>query len=236
MQEFIENIFIFLSKNVIIGILVMLLLFFVLSWIHDIIKHYKFNLISFFMPYKKVDFGIIIKRLNYIKNHDIKSVNIRCEKRKMIFIDFINFRINNFIKMVEDTANKTMLKMDGEELYLYFKEKIYLCLEKADRDIISNNIPPVILEKYKLVEDDEVKILERFLRQVCFSKRVYGNNYERLFIILDFICVIVKMSVVNAESVIDELNGQLDGILYKGIGCSNCNRTDCEKYHKQIGD
>lgn len=233
MVDFLKNFFVNMTKDSIQDVLLVVFLFFVFSWLYDIIKYYKYTILGFFMPFKKVDFGILIQRLNYIKNHDVKNVNIFCEKRKYIFVDFMNFRINNIIKIIEEMQSKNVLKMENEEFYLYLKEKIYNAIERADNDILSNNIPYIILEKYKQIEDDEIKIFDKFLKQVCFSKRVYGNNNDKVFIILDFMCVIIKMSVINAESVIDELNGQLDGILYRGVSCSNCNRKECKKYQSK---
>ena len=120
--------------------------------------------------------------------------------------------------------------MENEELYLFLEDKIFAALEKADSDMLISDIPYVILERYKIVEDDEMKILDKFIKQICFSKKIYGNNFEKVFIVFDFLCVIAKMAVINAEETIDKLNGQLDGVLYKGISCENCRRPECKKY------
>lgn len=236
MKELFESFFLILSKIGLVGFLTLIFLFLIVSWIYDVIKYYNPNIIKrIFRSKNNVDFNIIIKRLNYIKSHDVKNADIYCEKRKKILIDFITIRINNIIKILEEDNLKIIGSMENEELYLFLEDKIFAALEKADSDMLISDIPYAILERYKIIEDDEMKILDKFIKQICFSKKIYGNNFEKVFIVFDFLCVIAKMAVINAEETIDKLNGQLDGVLYKGISCENCRRPECKKY-KGHGD
>lgn len=212
------------------GVTFVILLFIFILFIYDLMRYTNPVIIDRFMKRRiKADFNIAIKRLGYMKKFTIKNVSIYCPKRKQIFIDFASMRIDGFIKSIDNIKKDLLDKFTDEELYYHIKETVWEAVSESDKLMIAEGIPLRVIEKYKSIEEDEMKMLDRLIKQVCFSKNIYRSNREKAMVILDFICVVADVAVINGEKTVDKLNGQLDGIIYKGIGCESCPKTDCKK-------
>jgi hypothetical protein len=90
-------------------------------------------------------------------------------------------------------------------------------------------IPIEVIERIKVIENDEVKIFNNLVANICASNSDYISNNEKVAVIIDFLCALSGVSVVNAENSIESLNGQLDGLVYKGHSCENCSNSTCPK-------
>nr|DAQ92137.1 MAG TPA: hypothetical protein [Caudoviricetes sp.] len=213
------------------GVVFVILLFVFIIFVYDLMRHINPVIIEKFVKIRKMkaNFEISLKRLGYVKKFTVKNASIFCPKRKQIFIDFVSSRINAFIKSIEYINREKLEKLTDEELYYHIKEIIWDAMSNSDKEMLSEGVPTYVLEKYKSIEEDELKMLERLVRQVCFSKNIYRSNREKAMVIFDFICVVADVAIINGEKTIDKLNGQLDGIIYKGIGCQSCPKTDCKK-------
>lgn len=214
-----------------LGVIFVILLFVFIIFIYDLMRQINPVIIDKFMKTRKIkaSFEISLKRLNYIKKFTVKNASILCPKRKQIFIDFVSSRISAFIKSIEYINREKLEKPTDEELYYQIKEIIWDAISSSDRDMITEGVPVYVLDKYKSIEEDEMKMLDRLVKQVCFSKNIYRSNREKAMVIFDFICVVADVAIINGEKTTDKLNGQLDGIIYKGIGCQSCPKTDCKK-------
>lgn len=213
-------------------VILLTILFFLIIFIYDIIRRLNPIIIEAIMRRRiKADFGISEKRLAYMMNVTVKGSKIFCEKRKLIFSDFVNSRIKSFIKMIDTIKKDKVNDFTNDELYYYMKEKIWGTLHASDELLLVEKIPRFVIEKYRQLEDDEFKMLERLITQVCFSKNIYRSNSEKIMVILDFLCVAGEVVLINGENLVDKLNGELDGIIYKGIDCTSCAKTNCK--HKE---
>ena len=118
-------------------------------------------------------------------------------------------------------------------MFFYFTENIYKTKETSTLEVSRLGIPTEVIERIKVIENDEVKIFNNLVANICASNSDYISNNEKVAVIIDFLCALSGVSIVNAENSIDSLNGQLDGIIYKGHSCSNCSSVNCQKRIKK---
>lgn len=175
-----------------------------------------------------IPYDRFIRRLEHIKNFNIKKIIVNCPKRREIFRDFACNRIENLINFIKEIKTKNFDNMNNEELFFFFTENIYRVKEVSNSEVLKMGIPQEVIDKIKDIENDEVKIFNSLVSNICVSSSDYMTNREKVAVILDFLCVLFSISVSNAENSIDSLNGQLDGVVYKGFDCSNCN-VFCKK-------
>lgn len=167
------------------------------------------------------------KFLNFL-HYMLSNVDIKCEKRKAIFVDYVRSRIENIIKAIEEIKEKQVNNLKDDELYYFIVDIIWKALQDSDRELLLSGAPKKVLDKYKEVEEDEVRMLDKLIVEVCSCKAVYKNNEQRVTMILNFLSIIADTVILNGEKTIDKLNGQLDGIIYKGISCDNCSVEGCK--------
>ena len=175
-----------------------------------------------------IPYDRFIRKLEHIRNFNIKKIIVNCPKRREIFRDFACNRIENLINFIKEIKTKNFDNMNNEELFFFFTENIYRVKEVSNSEVLKMGIPQEVIDKIKDMENDEVKIFNSLVSNICVSSSDYMTNREKVAVILDFLCALFSISVSNAENSIDSLNGQLDGFVYKGLDCSNCN-VCCKK-------
>lgn len=170
-----------------------------------------------------------IRKIEHIRDYNVKKVFIKCPKRREVFYDFVNSRLNHNIDFIKSLREKDFSKMNNEELAFYFIENIYKLKEDSDADVFRAGIPQDVIDKVKFIESDEVKIFNNLVENICASNSNYISNNKKVAVIIDFLCALLGMIVSNAENAIDSLNGQLDSLTYKGYSCGSCSNSDCKK-------
>lgn len=180
----------------------------------------------------EINYDVFIRKLEHIRDYKVRKIAVSCIKRREVFRDFASNRINNLIKFIKSLKEVDFSKMDNEELFFYFTENIYKTKETSTGEVSMMGIPIEVIDRIKVIEDDEVKIFNNLVANICASNSDYISNNEKVAVIIDFLCALAGVSIVNAENSIDSLNGQLDGIIYKGHSCDKCNNTNCPKKNR----
>lgn len=182
-----------------------------------------------------IPYDSFIRKIEHIRDYDVKKVSIKCQKRREVFYDFVNSRLNGHISFIKSLKDKDFSKMDNEELFFYFTENIYITKSNSDMDVLKLGVPQDVIDKVKSIEEDEVKIFNNLVKNICISNSNYISNNKKVAVIIDFLCALMGMIVSNAENAIDSLNGQLDSLVYKGYSCKNCSVLDCKKKNNKGG-
>lgn len=176
-----------------------------------------------------INYDIFIRKLEHIRDYNVKQIAIMCGKRREVFRDFATNRLNNLIKFVKSLKEVDFKKMNNEELFFYFTENVYKARELSNSEVSCLGIPIEVVKRIEVIENDEVKIFNNLVANICASNSDYISNNEKVAVIIDFLCALSGVSVVNAETSIESLNGQLDGLVYKGHSCENCSNETCPK-------
>jgi hypothetical protein len=177
----------------------------------------------------RISFDSFIRKLEHMRDYNIKKINIKCLKRRDVFRDFATNRINNLILFIKQLKDVDFNKFNNEELFFFFTENIFKIKEISSQEVVGMGIPIEVVERMKIIENDEVKIFNNLVANICASNSDYISNNEKVAVIIDFLCALSGVSIVNAENAVDSLNGQLDNLVYKGHSCENCNNLTCKK-------
>lgn len=177
----------------------------------------------------RISFDSFIRKLEHMRDYNIKKINIKCLKRRDVFRDFATNRINNLILFIKQLKDVDFNKFNNEELFFFFTENIFKIKEISSQEVAGMGIPIEVIERMKTIENDEVKIFNNLVANICASNSDYISNNEKVAVIIDFLCALSGVSIVNAENAVDSLNGQLDNLVYKGHSCENCNNLTCKK-------
>lgn len=177
----------------------------------------------------RISFDSFIRKLEHMRDYNIKKINIKCLKRRDVFRDFATNRINNLILFIKQLKDVDFNKFNNEELFFFFTENIFKIKEISSQEVTGMGVPIEVVERMKIIENDEVKIFNNLVANICASNSDYISNNEKVAVIIDFLCALSGVSIVNAENAVDSLNGQLDNLIYKGHSCENCNNLTCKK-------
>lgn len=219
-----------------VGIFVFILTIIIVAQFSDFGKRInKIIIEKIFRSKAKVEicYDIFIRKLEHLRDYNVKKIAIKCIKRREIFRDFATNRLNNLIQFVKSLKEVDFSKFNNEELFFYFTENIYKTKEISTSEVLRLGIPVEVIDRIKIIENDEVKIFNNLVSNICASNSDYISNNEKVAVIIDFLCALSGVSIVNAENSIDSLNGQLDDIIYKGHSCGNCSNVNCEKRLKK---
>lgn len=216
----------------VVGIFVLVLTMVIIAQFSDFGRRLnKIIVEKIFKGNKNIDinYDVFIRKLEHIRDYNVKKIAITCIKRREVFRDFATNRLNNLIKFIKSLKEVDFKKMNNEELLFYFTENIYKTKELSTSEVSHLGIPIEVIERIKVIENDEVKIFNNLVANICASNSDYISNNEKVAVIIDFLCALSGVSVVNAENSIESLNGQLDGLVYKGHSCENCGNATCPK-------
>lgn len=219
-----------------VGVFVLVLTIIIIAQFSDFGKRVnKIIIEKIFRSKKKTEicYDGFIRKLEHIRDYNVKKIAVKCIKRREVFRDFATNRLNNLIQFVKSLKEVDFGKFNNEELFFYFTEGIYKTKETSTAEVSRLGIPVEVIDRIKVIEDDEVKIFNNLVANICASNSDYISNNEKVAVIIDFLCALAGVSIVNAENSIDSLNGQLDGIIYKGYSCDNCSNINCPKRIKK---
>jgi hypothetical protein len=220
-----------------VGIFVLILTVVIISQFSDFGKRINKIIVEKIFGKKrglKISFDSFVRKLEHMRDYNIKKINIKCLKRREVFRDFATNRVNNLILFIKSLKDIDFSKFNNEELFFFFTENIFKIKEASSQEVIGMGIPKEVIERMKVIENDEVKIFNNLVANICASNSDYISNNEKVAVIIDFLCALSGVSIVNAENAVDSLNGQLDDLVYKGHSCDNCNISDCAKRRKNV--
>ena len=86
-----------------------------------------------------------------------------------------------------------------------------------EREMAEVGIPPIIIEKMKVRNNDNISLTIDLVEGVC-SSQFYNseNNLLKIYSILNILLTVLESTVNNAEGVCNTINGQLKGLTFEG--------------------
>ena len=172
--------------------------------------------------------------------------NIDCKIKKQIFSDILIFIIEHW----ETNLKYIQEHFYDEEYYLKKKSSSYSTIYQnliiknirkqrletynyikllQDQGVLTSEIVFFLKDKYFSMVDDQLIVIDKI-----WSNNLYINNYTKFVQILDIITFIFIRTVEHIDIVINDINGELSQITYKGIDYIQCNCKDCNIYQESI--
>ena len=219
-----EELFTWVSSNYgyVWGIPVFLILV-ALKYIEDIKKVFYavkswFRKVFIIKEYHKPS-DILHAKISYWVDFKIPNININDPGRKKLFTDLLKYKFEAVQKNIDGLS-----KSEGfEELNEYqLYETIVKCVHKIQSEYrgkaIEEGIPVVVLDKFAKWHIGTLTYLLSSVEVIALSG-IYKNNKEKIQAIYSLHTAILDVTIAEAERSLDELNGELSGIKYKGRVC-----------------
>lgn len=162
--------------------------------------------------------NILINKLSFWVRYKVDTLEMKNRARTEIFRDLIKFRLQSFLDEFTDESFKYFLHIDGE---LSYRELLNLFTEVRDRSdekAKAAGIPDIVIEKFNQWTNPTIQYTLRSAELVLHSG-VYDTNTEKMTIIYSLMTSMLELVILEAEKALSILNGELDGIEYKGYTC-----------------
>ncbi len=145
--------------------------------------------------------------------------------RHTVFVDYVSIFLRNgkevWEELIEDIV-PTIEDLSTMELYSRLVKLLHRKNTLTEQECKDLGIPDVFIDKVSEEWNGSTeKILYVCISSICNSDR-FESNANRIAVILNLMTALYEIIVFEAESLVEELNGELEGAMYKGMIC-------CEK-------
>lgn len=159
--------------------------------------------------YKKLKKHQFFSLMRYWLNVEIDLLPITNPIKKRVVIKFLKIMFLTFEKNLINYITN-MEKFDSKVL-----EKLYLdSIVEYEEAAIHKFIPLVFVCKFREWHSTHVEIAFEAIRSIGEST-FYDSSYEKAAATLDILLFVFRLTIVDAEKTINDLNGELE-LLLKG--------------------
>jgi hypothetical protein len=147
---------------------------------------------------------------------------IRDKFRHTVFVDYVKIFLRTGKQVWEELIEEiipNIEELSTMELYSRVVKLLHKKNTLTEHECKELDIPDVFIDK--VAEDwngPTEKLLYVCISSICNSDR-FESNANRLAVILNLKTALYEIMVFEAESLVEELNGELEGAHYKGMVC-----------------
>jgi hypothetical protein len=146
--------------------------------------------------------------MNYWINVEIDNIPVQNRLKRNVVRCFLKIQFttfyDNFKKLINDSEN---FKVKNS-----FENIMIECIKQYEEEALNKGVPSIFLDKFRKWHEIHTTITFDAIRSVCDSK-FYDSEYERTAAVLDILLFSFRLTIVDAEKSINELNGQLEQVL-----------------------
>lgn len=162
-------------------------------------------------------------RMKYLENHIRFCFTIQNKGKELIFKDILSHYVQVYVEHIDEFISNDFSDLSETELSTMMMQ----CLDKATISFNSyyknssytldeQKILDLIMVKFNRWHHHKTEQMYRSVEMVCNSK-FYGSAEVKASVILDLLLGSFVDTVNDAESTLNELNGDLKGLVYKNI-------------------
>jgi hypothetical protein len=218
----------------VIFVLVMILLYGMgkSKWLGLWLSKMSDKFVERFIKKETKDINTGVRKINDsdITNHDIfnyidfwtyskvPTFQFSTEFRTAVFRKYLTIYLKNYKRNIEKfLADKSYETMDEPQILKGFLNLINQTVYDYEREMVEVGITPIIIEKMKVKNNDNISLTIDLVEGVC-SSQFYNseNNLLKIYSILNILLTVLESTVNNAEGVCNTINGQLKGMEFNG--------------------
>jgi hypothetical protein len=163
-------------------------------------------------------FDILQSKLAYFIDFKIQNIYLRDLGRREIFRDIIQIRYQIMKKHIVALDTNVTNDLSSAATYSMVTQCLHDWIEESEYSAIQRGIPQPVVEKYRKWSSKNTEFALKAIEMVCFST-AYGDNEKRMDAIYSLFTAMLELTIAEAERSLNELNGELNGIEYKGHVC-----------------
>lgn len=166
-------------------------------------------------------------KLDVLIYYKVPRLSVYCPLRKLIFSKLLKTYFQTWKdRAQEKVVDPTLDRLSNEEYTNFWKNFVYKTVDLGEERARQEGIPLIAVEKFRKELESTLRLIISTIDQVCGSYKVYDSNTEKTIAILDFLAILLDMSLIDAEKTIMAINGELSKIEYMGCKCDECTK-DC---------
>jgi hypothetical protein len=186
-----------------------------------------------FMSNKVKSVESSVRKINVsdIENHDIfnyidfwtyskvPTFQFSTEYRTAVFRKYLTIFLKNYKRNIEKfVSDKSYETMDEPQILKAFLNLINQTVYDYEREMIEIGITPIIIEKMKVKNNDNILLTIDLVEGIC-SSQFYDSdkNLLKVYSILNIIMSILENTINGSESICNTINGQLKGLTFMGF-------------------
>jgi hypothetical protein len=185
-----------------------------------------------FMSNKIKNVEASVRKINVsdIQNHDIlnyidfwtyskvPTFQFSTEYRTAVFRKYLTIFLKNYKRNIEKfVSDKSYEEMDEPQILKSFLNLINQTVYDYEREMIDVGITPIIIEKMKVKNNDNILLTIDLVEGICSSPFYDSDkNLLKVYSILNIIMSILENTVNGSEAICNTINGQLKGLSFEG--------------------
>ena len=179
---------------------------------------------------KSVESSVRKINVSDIQNHDIlnyidfwtyskvPTFQFSTEYRTAVFRKYLTIFLKNYKRNIEKfVSDKSYETMDEPQILKAFLNLINQTVYDYEREMIEVGITPIIIEKMKVKNNDNILLTIDLVEGIC-SSQFYDSdkNLLKVYSILNIIMSILENTINGSEAICNTINGQLKGLSFEG--------------------
>jgi hypothetical protein len=157
--------------------------------------------------------------IDYMIDVKIPGIHFKSGFKKTAFTDILMFKLRSSQEVFRNfVSNESNLSVDAIEFRNYSTKAIKDSYNRFMSDCERAGIPDIVIESFNSWVNPLTRFLFSTVENVCDSK-MYELNVDKLNAILSINLAIFDEMISNIELYLDEINGDFNGLVYKGVKC-----------------
>lgn len=140
--------------------------------------------------------------------------------REAIFKDFLKIKFQVFITNVYSWLLQHQSSLDcmtPEALHNEMLKLIAESVNEYEEKVAKEGIPSIVIDKFRKFHNPHVDSVVSGVYNICQCEWIISTNTEKVGFILNSLANAFDITLVDAEVVLCDINGELDGVVYKGV-------------------
>ena len=169
--------------------------------------------------------------MKFMINNTIPNIKIQCPLRNEIFKDFLKIKFNVFFKKFVAQASEVESnpKMGVVRLRSVFMDGLSDAITEYESKARAAGIPGIVIEKFNKWHSQHVLMTHMTIDKV-FGSKFISTTREQVAVVFGVYRTVFALTIIDAETTLNSLNGELDKVAYKDkrcVGqCHDCPRRD----------
>lgn len=157
--------------------------------------------------------------IDYMVDVKIPGIHFKSGFKKTAFTDILTFKLRAAQEVFRSfVANESNLSVESVQFRNFATRAVKESYTRFTSDCERANIPPVVMDSFNSWVNPLTRFLFSTVENVCDSK-MYELNVDKLNAILSISLAVFDEMISNIELYLDEINGDFNGLSYKGIVC-----------------
>lgn len=159
------------------------------------------------------------KKSKYLLDYKIDIFRLQmagyCVGRAEIFADMLRVKVKHW----EQGLREIMPNLENkgkQEVAAAFNDAILKLIGSYLKDWEASGIPKLVINKFNQWHDSHTSILFDSIDSIAKGTS-YSSSLEMINVLLEINQTMLAVLIVDAENTLKELNGELSGVVYKGV-------------------